>query len=497
MRVSPSRFWRVRGGPLALLAACAGTFGLAGHARALPVAPSLFCKEYASAPACSGAVVPCTFCHVAIDPPSWNMFGLDVQNAIYEATDSNPGLSFETSLGQALATIAERDSDGDGLTNLEEIQGGTLPGDPQSGPGQSHPDAGVAPAANNDSFDVGHYDPAFAYRRVSTLYCGRSPSYDEMTAFRSAGTVDAQRKVIHETLDRCLASDYWLKNALLRLADKRIKPQASIGPDTQIRLGPLRLVIGDYYYDFRLWRWAMSENRDMRDLLTANYHVIEGADGALSITRDVIANPDRSRLGGGQPIAPERRAGMITTQWFLALNTMFSALPRTSAAQAYRAYLGADISASEGLIPVPNEPSDIDQKGVKEARCAGCHSTLDPLAYAFAKYEGIDTMYGLSLGNYKPSRPVELIPGWDDAKQKPYLLGKPVADLVEWASVAANSDEFKRHQAETFFIHALGRKPQPADQAEFNALWRAIPADGYSANRLIHRLVDTLSFGAP
>ena len=132
-----------------------------------------------------------------------------------------------------------------------------------------------------------------------------------------------------------------------------------------------------------------------------------------------------------------------------------------------------------------------------EPRCAGCHSTLDPLAYAFAKYEGIELNYGLSVGGYRPERAPERIPGWDDAKQKPFVLGKPVSDLREWAKVASESDEFKRNLGEMFFVHALGRRPQGAELPEFNQLWRSLPQDGYAANRLLHRLIDTHSFGAP
>jgi hypothetical protein len=51
--------------------------------------------------------------------------------------------------------------------------------------------------------------------------------------------------------------------------------------------------------------------------------------------------------------------------------------------------------------------------------------------------------------------------------------------------------------AEMFFEHALSREPGPGEQEAFLALWRSLPEDGYSANRLIHRLVDTRAFGAP
>lgn len=470
---------------VALFALCAGMLSPAGRVSARPTAPALLCQEYESAPECAGKVVSCTFCHEGIDPPSWNAYGKLVKKAM------PPSLPYERALPDALHAVERDDADGDGVANLAEIEIGTLPGDARSVLEEQVPED-AEPGAH------AAYDPVFAYRRITTLYCGVPPSYDDLSAIKELSSdEEAVRARLHETLDACLASDSWQKDALLRLADKRIKPQSAVGADTKVMIGPMRLVIGDYHFDYRLWRYTLSNDRDMRELLTADYHVLEAEDGKLKISREVLPKPDARALAGGQPLPPERRAGMLTTQWFLAYNTMFSPLPRTSAAQAYRAYLGADVSAGEGLIPVPSEPSDIDKKGVAHPRCANCHSTLDPLAYAFVRYEGIEMQYGLSIGKYSEDRPTRRIPGWDDGKQKPFLFGQPVADLVELAKVASNSDEFKRNMAQMFFVHALGRKPTPAEQPEFAELWRSLPKDRYSANRLLHRLIDTHSFGAP
>jgi hypothetical protein len=494
------------------------------RAQARPTAPALLCQTYSSSPECAGKVVSCTFCHDTIDPPAWNAFGNDIRAALDR---SKP---FEEALAEALRDVEDKDSDGDGVSNRDELSAGTAPGDRLS----------VATPAGNakGAATTPEYDLAFAFRRVHTLYCGQSPTYKEVNAFAEAAKDAAEgRKRLHAALDKCLSSDYWQKEALLRLADKRIKPQASLGPDTQLRLGKLRPVLGDYHFDYRLWRFIMTNDRDMRELLTADYHVLEASDGKLTQTRELLKKPNPDDLGGGQPLEPKYRAGMITTQWFLHSNTMVSALPRTTAAQAYRAYLGADISAMEGLMPVEGEPTDVDHKGVKQARCAGCHSTLDPLSYAFAKYEGapsgrrpmpmqmpqgttpmmpMDSDAGMpeaphaapmqpagqydilaNIGGYNADRPKERIPDWDDKKQRPYVLGQPVDDLVGLAKVAVASDQFKRNLADIFFRHALGAEASLAQQPEFNALWRSLSEDSFSANRLIHRLVDTHSFGAP
>jgi hypothetical protein len=466
----------------------------AGPASARPTAPVIFCNAYPASPECLGRVANCAECHVSTAPPAWNEYGQQLVASL--ARDR----SFEEALPEALLAVEDGDADADGEGNGDEILAGTLPGDPFS---FWRPPA-LAEGASNPQFSVGEYDYRFALKRATISYCGRSPTYAELLEFDSglAGLDDAQadallRERLHKSLDGCLRSEYFSTVMLPRLADKRIRPIFAIGPDTTVRIGQSRLVIGDYGYDYRLWRYLLTGDRDMRELLTAQYHVEENAAGELVRVEGAIAQPDPMALAGGQPLAPERRAGLLTTQWYLANNTMFSALPRTSAAQAYRSFLGADLANSDGVRPVPGEPVDIDDKGVDAPVCSQCHSTLDPLAYAFAKYAGIDDGYSGGFGTYDPTRVDRYLPGWSDTAQQSWLLGQPVADLVEWASVAAASDAFKRNMADMFFQQALNREPSPDEAEEFSALWQSLPGDGHSAWRLIHRLVDTSAFGVP
>ena len=470
---------------LASIGALVLTSANSGTAHAKPTGPGIVCSTYPDLDACVGAVPTCTLCHTSTDPPAWNPFGLDVRHNLPIGPD------YETGLPDALKAVEDMDSDGDGVRNIDELHAGSKPGEVEA------PTFVDARGTHNPSYRVDGYDPVFAYRRMSVLYCGRSPNFDEMQAFRAVGDDKAQRKRLHDALDECLSSDYWTKTALPRLADKRIRPLFAAGADSTVKIAGFRLVIGDYQYDYRLWRYVLTEDRDMRELLTADYFVLEDDAGNLTTTYDVITKPDPGALAGGQMLPRELRVGMISTQWFLTINTQFSPLPRTTAAQAYRSYLDADISSQEGIRPVPGEPVDVDQKGVSAQRCANCHSTLDPLAYAFAKYEGIQYSAELKFGAYRPERPKEMIPAWDDSKEQPVILGQKVNSLVEWAKVAADSDEFKRNMADMFFRQALGRVPGPDDQDEFIGLAESIPKDGYSANKLIGRLVDTNAFGSP
>ncbi|MDB4972476.1 MAG: hypothetical protein JWN48_817 [Myxococcaceae bacterium] len=469
------------------IAVCSVTAGLGlRRAHAEPLAPTTLCASYPDIPDCTGKVPACSLCHDSTDPPSWNSFGLEVKGQL------SAGVPFATALVPALAAVADDDADMDGVSNLAELQRGSSPS--VADRAAPSPMSGLT----NPRYRIGDYDPAFAFRRVSTLYCGRSPSYAEMSAFMEGAPDDATLKQrMHAALDRCLSSDYWRNEGLLRLADKRIKPVLAFGKDTDILIFEYRLVVGDYDYDYRLWRYGLSEDHDMRELLTAQFHLVQAADGTLQKVTGLIEKPDEKALAGGQPVPAEHRAGLLTTQWFLAYNTMFSPMPRVSAAQAYRSYLGADIAASEGLRPVAGEPVDVDKRGVAAPRCANCHSTLDPLAYAFAEYDGIALSSTPAFGTYNPGRPSAVIAGWNPSAQKSVLLGKPVSNLVEWGKVASESDEFKRNIADMFFRQALNRAALPDELAEFDALWQSAATDGYSANKMLHRLIDTHAFGSP
>lgn len=442
----------------------------AAPASAKPEAPTIFCSTYPDSPACTGRLAECSLCHSSTQPVTWNAFGMQLIS-LEVAQD------FKANLPKALHDAESLDSDGDGVTNGDEIAAGTSPA-------QAGDTICAAPEAAVSGTAPEGFDYQLARRRVSILYCGHSPTFDEMQAF-NAGNPDETtlHTRLHEALDTCLASDVFRDETLHRIADSLIRPVAAVGYQSTSGIK-----LADYDFDYRLFAYAMTGDRDTRELLTAQYHVTEGANGVLQRVEGVVPTNGGN---GPQPLDPGRRAGMITTQWFFVINTMFSALPRTTAAQAYRAYLGQDMALQQGVFPVEGEPVDVDAKNIKQAACAQCHSTLDPLAYAFTYYNGIAGTN--KSGTYDALRPTKLIPGWSN--NQTYLFGQPVTDVVEWAKVASDTDYFRRNIAKMLFEHANGRLPSPRDEEGFVAAWKSMPEDGHSARRLIHRLVDLPSFG--
>ncbi len=446
------------------------------HAR--PTAPRGVCAaDDLDVAACQGSRPSCTLCHQG--PPDLNAFGGSVAEALF-ANDTYTFDNFEELIASTVLSIGGDDADGDGLSNLEELALGTAPGDSSSFFVAPLPAAGTT----NTFYDVDHKDLRFAYRRVRTIYCGQPPLFEEVQTF--AALDDAGRQAsLHAALDECLATSFWRDFALQRLADPRIHPLESIGFDGLIPLA-------DYGWDYRLFSYIFSDDHDLRDLLLADYHVDENGD----VVEGIVPVPEGALLEtGGQPLDVDKRAGMITTQWFLMVHTMFSAMPRTTAAQAYRAYLGMDIAKGEGIDPVEGEPRDVDGKGVTEPTCAVCHSTLDPLTYAFSPYNGIGRLSsgGVSRIDRTGAFAAERVPWGPEGS----LLGTPVPSLRAWAEQAVETEEFRKNLGQMLWTASFARGPTPDERAEFEALWRGLPDDGYSANRAFHRLIDTDAFQVP
>ena len=467
---------------------------VASSAEARPYAPPVFCQTYPEAPVCAAGDAPCSVCHVV--PPARNRFGEAVETALL-AQQPRPWTSevFVSLLPEALRAIEDQDADGDGAANGAEIAAGTLPHDASSFPSEDStcPESKEA----NGGYDVCNYDARYVYRKVLLDFCGETATFSQLRDFDQA---ENPRQLIHDTLDQCLDTDHWLgrNGVLYQLAHKKIRPVQSIKSGRDEGGIPL----GDYDDDYFLFVYTQLDNRDAREMLTATYYV-EVTDGRPPVytayTRDPFADVIARGAEVAQLVATNRRAGLLTTRWNLVLNTMFTAIPRTTAAQAYRAYLGLDIARMEGLVDVPGEPVDYDRKGVTEPACARCHATLDPLSYPFTTYAGFNGGIPFS---YSPNRMRSMSQGPDDplrnTPEAGVLFGTPVADLLAWAQVAANSEAFARSLTSDYWRYLMGEDPRPLETEEFDRLWRDLMSvHNYGVERLLHALIDTEAYGVP
>lgn len=470
---------------------------ISGFAVAKPAAPAAFCKQYPNTKTCEAGPPACTLCHTVA--PAKNIFGAQLAEKIAAAPGPRPlsDEAFLAALGSALKAVEAVDSDGDGHANVSEILAGAAPGDPASVPVA----AGCTPqqkaASARSNWNVCGFDPVYAFRKVRLDFCGQSPTRTEVSAFsRLAADRKQWEPALSKALDACLVSKHWLgtDGVVWNLANPKIRPIDSVksGPNP----GPVPLA--DYEFDYNLFTWINSGDRDVRDLLLAQYFVKRVSDAPPTL--QVISEEELKALayGTGQYVEPSKRVGMITTRWFLTVNTMFTAIPRTTAAQAYRAYLGFDISKMEGLHPALDRMVDYDRKGVTAPTCAACHSTLDPLTMPFTRYNGIFRT------DFAPKRLNAFVkvdgPEVAKAPEQGMLFGRVVADLLEWGKVAANSDEFARNIVRDYWKLLIGREPQTNDQREYGVLWRGLKdpkAYNYRVEKMLHALVLTEAYGTP
>ncbi len=470
--------------------------GLVLPLSAKPPAPAALCKLYPQSKSCEAGLPQCTLCHTVT--PARNAFGEQVRKNL------SPGVArplkdadFTAGLAAALKTVEKLDADGDGVNNLAELTAGSLPGDATSLPVVVACSPQQKAVAGKGRWNVCGYDAVYAFRKVKLDFCGETPSRADVAAFaKLAGDRAKWEPALAAALNGCLTSRYWMgtDGVLWSLANPKVRPIDSVKSGKNQGAVPL----ADYEFDYNLFVYASTGDRDVRDLLRAQYFVKRESDDPVKLrvlTEDELKAMPRL---AGQSVVPEKRAGMITTKWFLTANTMFTSVPRTTAAQAYRAYLGFDISKMEGLHPVDAEPKEYDRKGVTESTCAACHSTLDPLTYPFSRYNGI------TATNYAPARLNGFTrvdgPEVVNTPEEGVIFGHKVADLMEWSKVAANSEPFAQKVVADYWKLLIGREPQPLDQKEYTALWRGLmdpKTHNYRVEKMLHALILTDAYGKP
>lgn len=444
-------------------------------ALARSTAPELLCAQYPDSPLCIGGQAACTTCHALSGPPSRNPFGQQIREQL------SLGGVFEDEIEDALRAVELLDADGDGADNLAEILGGTQPGFDSA----VEPECAEQAVFDNPWYSVGVYDPVFAFKRVTLDFCGRSPRYDEAKEFEALGP-QGRTDALHAQLDACLQSPYW-RSVLTEMGVGVVRPN---GPATDIN------VLGNWAWDVRLFRYAMSGDRDAADLLRAQYLVVEEPPGTGRLA--AIDEPRDVNEAYAQPLAREDRYGLVTTRYSLAMNVMFAPMPRTLVAHVYRELLGLDIAKSQGLFGVDeldgeypwDSPRDVDSLGVWQEGCAACHATLDPMAYPWARYNGID-LDGDTTGTMIPDRAADILPEVDGT-----LFGEPIAGPAEWIEAAVASDAFPQRIVTLLWERVMRRAPYSCESDEFEALWRGF-ADDRNAERTLHRLIDADAYGVP
>ena len=179
-----------------------GALLVSALAWARPPGPSTFCSKYPSSPTCTGAQPPCSYCHSS--PPARNAYGQAIEaNLLPGAPRPLSDQDYIDNLPAALAAAESADSDGDGFTNLVEIQQGTQPGD-----GRNFPSTTACGNGTNPNYKVCKYDYRYTYIKLRLDFCGGSPSFAEVKAFEALSDTEKPAQ-LDSVLDLCLSSEFW------------------------------------------------------------------------------------------------------------------------------------------------------------------------------------------------------------------------------------------------------------------------------------------------
>lgn len=483
------------------------------QATAKPFASDLFCQSFPDSLSCSGKGISCAYCHQGV-PPSVNSFGASFLKGL-----SEKGVSYPESAGEMeslVRFIGKQDSDGDGASNISEIEAGKLPGDPRSVP---EPDrCGVkGTSLSNSYYKLCKYDFNFVYKRVWQDVCGEPPTYEEYLAFTRLGD-QAKAAELDRLLDTCVNSNHWLgKDGIIwEIGHYKIRPIGSI------KLGEDQGILGivDYYTDFNLFVYSQIDGNDARDVLLADYMVSRTA--GRDTTQYSKQTP--SRLVDGNLMQTDKRVGLITTFWNLGFYLNYTGIARVLVAQAFIAYAGLTLSEMEGLNPPDTEVSkfkDYDGKGVERPECAQCHTTVDALAYPFKYYNGLtgttqvlagqnatgvtleslgdeDNLTPLSYSKPRIEKLNETMPGIREMPETGYIFGKKVETLEEWAEVLVNSDQFAANTVRDYWRVLVGHDPRPEEAQEFQKLWKDFKdVHDFDVEKMLHDLIKTEAYGVP
>jgi hypothetical protein len=117
-----------------------------------------------------------------------------------------------------------------------------------------------------------------------------------------------------------------------------------------------------------------------------------------------------------------------------------------------------------------------------DARCASCHSLMDPIGFAFEHFDAVGAWRALDNGFAIDA--TGTLPGTD-------ATFDGAANL---AALLARDPRYPRCVARQWFTYALGRGPEPADDAGLDALARDWGAAGMRLRDLVARIATSYTF---
>ena len=234
------------------------------------------------------------------------------------------------------------------------------------------------------------------------------------------------------------------------------------------------------------FQYVLTENRPISDFIDAKYTFLNeplakfyGVPG--------VAGPDFRKVDLTTP----ERGGILTQGSVLAV----SSYPSRTSPTIRGKYILNNVLGAPPPPPPPDVPplddskigSDVSMRKQLEAHranpvCASCHSKMDVLGFGLENYDAIgkwrtkDGKFPIDVGGTMPN-------------------GKSFATAAEMRTVLMDSmPQVSSCLTEKLMTYALGRGVQPYDSRALNAINKAVAADGYHFQTLIHEVTRSLPF---
>jgi hypothetical protein len=180
-----------------------------------------------------------------------------------------------------------------------------------------------------------------------------------------------------------------------------------------------------------------------------------------------------------------RRAGLLTTAGFLAMNAHQTATSPTNRGRFVRVNLlceeipppppGVDTSIPEPEPGVEQTMRERLEEHRENPQCQSCHESMDPIGFALEHYDALGRWRDLDNG-----LPIDAATSVD---------GQPVDGGVELGALVASLPEVGACIAKRFYRHANGRLEVRGDDTALEALVEDFVAGDYDFKRLVIDLV--------
>jgi mono/diheme cytochrome c family protein len=245
----------------------------------------------------------------------------------------------------------------------------------------------------------------------------------------------------------------------------------------------------------------LREDRSLLELIDANYTFLNSRLAKHYRIADTLGNPVGAKVEKkGDPIPNGRfvrvslqgneRGGLLSQA-----SVLMTTSPSTRTSPVKRgAWVLENILGTPPPPPPPDVP-ELDQKETKVTTlrerleqhranvvCAGCHSKIDPLGFAFENYDAVGV-----FRTKEANKNIDVSGTLPDGRK---ING--MGDLKK--ALLADKEKFARHVAENMLTYALGRDIEYYDKRAIDRIVSEVAKDDFKFSRMVIAIVQSDPF---